>query len=290
MKTTDGPSDPPLIEERTTHVLTRMLKWSAYLALSILAVGQGSAFFASETTPSAEQWKPRWCAGDRWIVKTTSRGLERRAAPVESKDPITARWEFSVKKTEKLAGHDCHRLEVRCLDEQDRPDEQQPLTVLWVDCKAMVLRQCRMQIPVPDGFRAITESYAFADGQPAPVVAPFTALPVDLPLFSAGLARGGEKFSYEAIDGVGGSRAADDVAFGIEVEQHVAPARAEDVKRLLPADLSRGLEVKQVVEVKLRAADREVRQLWQAGQPWPVYASNGSTTAHLVKVTSAGAR
>jgi hypothetical protein len=199
-------------------------------------------------------------------------------------------WKFTVKKTEKIAGVDCHRLEIVCLDEKGNPDRTQPGATLWIDQKSMVLRQLRAQLPVPGGFRSVTESYVFGANQPSPVIGPLTALPLDLPLFTAGRARGLEKFSYEAVSGPAGKRAVDDVGFAIDIEQTLAPAQADEVNRLVAAnfkEFSRDLKARGVVEVNLKTSERNVRQLWQAGHPWPLYANNGQTTARLLKVTSA---
>jgi hypothetical protein len=252
------------------------------------------AFGAGTPAPEVkgEDFKPRWSPGDSWVVETTTRAVQMRGDP-DATRPAPVRWRFTVKKAEKAAGHECHRVEVVCLDGQGNADRSQPSSVVWIDQKSMALRQMQTQLPVPGGFRTVTESYAFGDNQPAPVIGPLTALPLDLPLFTPGATRGLERFTYEAVSGAGGARAANDVAFAVDIEQHVAPARAEDVERLVPEEFkefSRDLKARPVVEVKLKTAEREVRQLWQASQPWPLYADNGQTTARLVKVTSAQPR
>jgi hypothetical protein len=257
--------------------------------LGLLGLG-GGLFVALGADPSAdvkgEELKPRWSAGDSWVVETATRELQSRDA-IDARKPVAVKWQFTVKKVEKTAGHDCHRVEVVCLDDKGNPDKAQPKAVFWIDEKSMALRQLQTQLPVPGGFRTVTESYAFGDNQPSPVIGPLSALPIDLPLFTSGAARGLEKFTYEAVSGAGGKRAPNDVAFAIDIEQSFTAGKADDVKRLVADEFSRDLKAHPVVEVKLKTPTREVRQLWQAGQPWPLYSHNGQTTARLLKVTTA---
>jgi hypothetical protein len=260
--------------------------------LGLLGLGGGLLGVLRADPPldvKGEELKPRWKADDSWVVETRTKPVQARNDLDDTK-PVPVTWRFTVKKAEKLAGHDCHRLEVVCLDAKGNVDKTQPASSLWIDQKSMALRQLQTQMPVPGGFRTLTESYAFGDNQPSPVVGPLTALPLDLPLFTPGAARGLEKFTYEAISGAGGKRAPNEVAFSVDIEQHMSAAKPDDVKNLVPdefKEFSRDVKARPVVEVKLKTAEREVRQLWQAGQPWPLYASNGQTTARLLKVTLA---
>lgn len=268
--------------------------YPALLVGCVMVIGGG--LVATRPADSAppeikeEQFRPKWKAGDKWVIETHSQSVQVRDEKVEDEDKQPGvKWEFTVGKTEKIAGHDCYRVEVRCLE----PGAAQPSSVLWIDQKTMTLRQFQTQIPVPGGFRTVTESYVVGEGQQAPVLGPLTALPIDLPLFTPGSSRA-TKFSYEAITGPAGKRAVGDVGFAVDIEQSIQPAKAEDLQKLLPQamsrDLSKDLEKKPVVDVKLKTPEREVRQLWQAGQPWPVYSDNGQTKAKLIKVTPAQPR
>ncbi|HKI37687.1 MAG TPA: hypothetical protein VKA46_37895 [Gemmataceae bacterium] len=262
------------------------------LFLGLLGLGAGLIGALAADGPAdvkGEDLKPKWNVDDSWVIETTTKVIQARNDLGEKK-PAPINWKLTVKKAEKVAGHECHRLDVACLDDKGNVDKTQPGSVLWIDQKSMALRQLQTQLPVPGGFRTITESYAFGDNQPAPVTAPLTALVLDVPLFTPGATRGLEKFSYEAVSGAGGKRAANDVAFAVDIEQHITPAKEEDVKRLVSdefKEFNRDLKAKPVVEVKLKTSEREVRQLWQVGQPWPLYANNGQTTARLIKVTLA---
>jgi hypothetical protein len=261
----------------------------ALLFLGLLGLGGGLIVALAADKPAdvkGEDLKPKWNVDDSWVIETTTRPIQARNDIGDKKSaPIT--WKLTVKKTEKVAGHECHRLEVVCLDDKGNVDKAQPGSVLWIDQKSMALRQLQTQLPVPGGFRTLTESYDFGDNQPTPVTGPLTSLVLDIPLFSPGATRGLEKFTYDAVSGGGGKRAANDIAFSVDIEQHITPAKEEDVKKLVAEDFkefNRDLKAAPVVEVKLKTSEREVRQLWQVGQPWPLYANNGPTTARLVKV------
>jgi hypothetical protein len=265
------------------------------LLLGLVGLGGGLIGVLAADTPAdvkGEDLKPRWNVGDSWVVETRTQALQTRA-DLDDRKPSPVTWKFTVKKSEKIAGHDCHRVEVVCLDSKGNTDKTQPGVVFWVDQKSMAMRQLKTQMPVPGGFRTITESYAFGDNQPTPVAGLLSVLPIDVPLFNSGVSRGLEKYTYEAVSGPAGKRDVNDVAFATDIEQSIAAAKADEVNRLVPdefKEFSRDLKAKPVVEVKLKTAERDIRQLWQIGQPWPVYASNGQTTARLLKVTFAQPR
>jgi hypothetical protein len=232
-------------------------------------------------TVNLSQLLPHWQPGDQWVVETTSLLLQTRGAvqPVRSR-PI--QWQFTVQRYEKVIDDDCFRVEIRCL----LPGPPQPATVLWVDKKTHVLRQITTQIPIPGGFTTLTENYEFPSGQPSPVLGPLTALPLDFPLFHGGEAKGLEKFSYEASVGPAGTKALGDLGFSFDVQQDVQVAPAEQVKGLLSDEFTKDLETHPAIEVKLQKFDRKVRQVWQAGLPWPAYSEDAQTKCKLVKVTT----
>ena len=93
-----------------------------------------------------------------------------------------------------MVGDDCYRVEVRSLEKGP------PTTGHGTLGQQEDPHSCSIttQIPIPGGFTTLTENYEFTNGQPSPVMGPLTALPVDLPLFRGGQAKGLEKFSYEA--------------------------------------------------------------------------------------------
>lgn len=223
-----------------------------------------------------EQLRPRWRIGEQWVVETTARPAQS-ADELPAAPPRPVSWHFTVGKVEKVAGHPCFRLDVRPEVEGGKA----PLTTLWVDEKTMVVRQVQAQLLVQGALRDVTERYEF-DGGASPVFAPLTALPLELPVFTAAKARG-PALSYRAVSGEPGARAPGDLDFAVAVRQQVAPAAPEDVKRLLPGASARDPKAR-LFEVKLAGPERRARQLWQPGLPWPVYSDNGHAEARLVKV------
>ena len=263
------------------------LKWQGGLAA---LVGLAMVCFCLADQPGAEtrsislqQLKPQWQLGDRWIVETRTQPVQTRRGIARQLAVRPIQWQFAVQRFEKTLDQDCYRVEVRCL----MPGRPQPVTVLWVDRKSRALRKIQTQVPVPGGFRTMTENYHFAGGQPSPVLGPLSALPVDLPLLMGDQAKGMQKFVYETNTSPTGVKAVGDLGFAYEVEQQVAPAQPEQVKGLLSDTFSKDIGQRSTVEVQLKRFDRQVRQLWQPGLPWPVYTESGSTVSRLVKVIPA---
>ena len=262
--------------------------WRAYLGLGLLGLSLVGPVPAEEPgqavdrqTP-VEDVKPRWRVGDRWVVET--RTLLLQATPekqgIARGKPI--RWRFHVERIEKIAGVECYRVEVRCLEEGPR----QPATTLWADRRSLAPRQLQTQLPVAGGFATVAESYRFPGGQPAPVQSPFTALPLDMPVF-LGHVKGAQTYSYEAVVGYAGEKALGDVGFAFDVQQNVAQLEPAQVKGLIHDAFAKDLRSRPVTEVRLKSSQREVRQLWQSGRPWPSYSDNGTTEARLINVTPA---
>ncbi len=226
--------------------------------------------------------KPSWQVGDRWVVETATLQThlaDERHAATRGK---TTRWHFAVSCIEKLDGRECYRLEV-APRVAGRP---QPKTRLWLERQSLALRQFQTQIPVAGGFRTVIESYRFAGNQASPVMTPLVALPVDMPLFVADHAKAVDSFAYESVIGPPGQKDVGAMRFAFEIRQSSTKPRAT-VKGLLTDDFSKRLESHSALEVKLEGFDREVRQLWQPGLPWPTYADNGVTVARLVQVSPA---
>jgi hypothetical protein len=107
-----------------------------------------------------------------------------------------------------------------------------------------------------------------------------------MPVFVGGRA-GEQSFSYEAASGpAGAKRAANDVAFAIDIKQTltpVDPAADKNARSLIPANFARNAAP--LVKVELKTAERTVTQYWQVGQPWPVYSKSGPTESRLISFT-----
>ena len=233
--------------------------------------------------------KPQWTVGDQWVVETQNQQAQARTEnPLKTDKPdspdkqAAVQWKFTVQKEEKLGDAKCLRVEVKPIIEG-----KQPVTTVWVDAKSMTIRQYQTQLHVQGAYRTITESYQLQDGQPSPVLCPGSALPMDLPLFQKGEAKGEDTFVYEAVIGPAGAKDPSDIGFLTEVKQKMKTLKPDEVKDLLADDFSKDLDSKPVVEVELKTPEKTVRQLWRQQMPWPVYVDNGLTQARLVKYTPA---
>ncbi len=263
---------------RRFGLLVALLAFLAMAGVSVAAPPAGQA-----RAIRIEKLKPQWQVGDRWIVETTtlqSQVTDTRQAKTRSK-PV--RWQFSVQAVEQLAGRPCYRLQVQALAGQ----RQQPVTRVWVDQQTMTLRQVQMQLPIPGGFKTVTESYHTAGGAATPVLGPLSILPIDLPSFLPSQIKGAETFVYESVVGPGGTKAIGDVGFSYAVQQKCFQPKPENIKGLLDNAFVKDLQTAPVVEVRLKTTGRSVHQLWQPGQPWPSFSDNGNTQSRLVKVMPA---
>lgn len=224
--------------------------------------------------------RPSWKVGDRWVVETVTDRVQERGAQVEKSPAV--RWQFEVATIEKLAGRDCFRIEVKCLAQgRFAPD-----TTLWVDAGTLTLKQLRTQIAVAGQLRTLLESYDTGAQGATPVLSPINALPIDLPAFLPPGSKGLDTFEYTSQPLPAGSKDPTILRFAHSVKQDVSAAGAKSLERL-PRPYAKDLEAKPVVEVKLQDQERQVTQLWQQDQPWPLFIDNGRTRATLVSVGQA---
>lgn len=228
-----------------------------------------------------EQLRPQWRVGDQWVVETATLQIQNAAVGVKPQRGQPIQWQFTVVGQQQLQGRDCYQIEARPIGQS-----QTPITQIWVDRRSLALCQLQTQAAVGGQWKTVTESYQFPNGQPAPVQGPLTALPIDLPLFLGGGMKGSQEFTYEVTAGPEGRKALGDVGFAMSIQQDTDTAPPQEVKSLLGDEFTKDLTTKPVVEVRLKSALGQVRQLWQAGSPWPVYADNGTTIARLVKTTA----
>jgi hypothetical protein len=260
-------------------------------AASIPAAAQEPSPPAEARSSEVKPLIPPWNLGDRWTVESVGKRLQvRRGGELPAIRPI--QWQFALSKFEKSLTRECYRVEIRCLASRDG----HPLTTLWIDRDSRALRQISTEIPVPDGYQTMTVSYDFDSGQPGPVLGPLTALPIDVPVLLAGRAKGLQTFHYRSTVGPPESKDLEALAFDHEVEQRIAPIDAGEVRQLLTASfeklldegpLAKSLAEKSVTDIRLKAAGREIRQLWQTGSPWPIYSDNGYCVCRLVSFEAA---
>ena len=259
------------------------------LLTAVLAVGLATVPAAQPPTGppgqgekeiNVRRLKPRWKVGDRWIVQTRTMQMQARRQVGQDDRGQPVQWQFQVQGTEKLAGTQCYKVEIKCLAES----AMKPSTTIWVDAQTMALRQTKVELPTQGGSRSVTESYEFPGGQPAPVLGPLTALPLDLPLFLDEGTKATSQFVYETYVGPAGTKAIGEIGFTRGVRQDVGLKETEGVKSLLDEQFVKSLPTDPLVEVQLSSQERSVRQLWQAGGLWPAYSDNGVTQAKLLRV------
>jgi hypothetical protein len=234
--------------------------------------------WAEDESLDLQSFRPQWQVGQTWDVEAVTRQtpVRRTLPPDHTAKPL--RWQFEVQAVEPCEGRPCFRLRITC-----RLPGSQPETTLWVDQQTMTLRKIRMQIPAADGFRTMEETYRSSSGQPFPALAPLTLPPVELPVFQSGT-KGQASFQYEAVSGPDSAKALGDVGFAYTVEQRVDVPKLDEYSSLLPADFAKSLEKRPTIQVHLKAPRQQVRQVWQAGLPWPVFSDNGNARSWLLPV------
>jgi len=260
----------------------RTFRQAAVLAAGVLAMTGGARAAEQQGAERAVDpgtIRPQWQAGQQWTVETATRQTQADDPQRARTRGRPVRWQFTVEGTEKLDGRECFRVSIRCL----LPGRARPASTLWIERGSLAIRQFQTQMLVQGQFRTVTESYQFAGGKPSPVLVPLTALPLDLPVLQSDGSKGAGSFSYRAISGPAGTKTVGEVDFAIQVRQRLSLPETEQIKGLLDDEYAKDLRLHPAVEVRLTAPGREVRQLWQAGRPWPVYADNGVTEARLIQ-------
>jgi hypothetical protein len=268
--------------------LTRAGSWC--VAVTLLSCPFAGA--AEEPNPAAEPrldgLLPRWEVGDRWTLETVSRPLSVRADVSQAANSPPLRWQFDVSRLEESLSDECFRVEVTCLAE----GVGIPKTVFWLHRDSFALCRITSYMPVPGGFEAMTISYDSASGQPAPILGPLSALPIDTPVLYSG-AKGLQTFSYASHFGATQGKELGDVGFVHQVQQQISEMPQAEVGRLLGEHFSKSLvedafakslSALPVTEIRLKSQGREIRQLWQAHRPWPIYCDNGYSVSRLVSV------
>ncbi len=268
----------------------RNLRFLSMILLAVMAAGGSWGLPASWSVPvradDADQPaealldRPSWQVGDSWVIETVTERIQPR-----EDDPNTAvakvQWSFVVSKLEQVAGHECYRIDIECLSQ----GRLRPKTSIWCDSKSLFLRQYQTQLAVAGGLRTVHESYDVGEGQLAPVVTPYNALPVSLPAFVAGGSKSGE-FTYVSQPLPAGSKDVGIIRIAHAMSQTVGAPGSKSLEGV-PAAYSKEVEAKPLAEVRLNNGRDEVVQVWQKGAPWPVYSDNGRTQATLVSVKRA---
>lgn len=271
--------------------MLRSLPAALLSVLAALACGPLTAATpraAGENELPLDRLRPHWELGDRWTVETVSRPLHVRADANQTAHSSPIQWQFEVPALEEAAFEDCFRVEVIC----QAADRSIPKAIFWLDRDSFALRRITTHLPVPGGFQEMTMSYDSGSGQPAPILGPLSALPIDTPVLYAG-AKGLQTFIYTSHFGSAERKELGDVGFAQQIEQQVSEVPQDEVqklfgqhfaKSLVDDSFTKSLSSRPVTEVRLKSQGRVVRQLWQAERPWPIYCDNGYTVSRLVAV------
>ncbi len=223
----------------------------------------------------SEQIGIQWQVGDTWTVETETVQIQRRN---ERESKARVRWTFEVKSKMSLEGRPTFKLFIRC-----QADGRQPEIVALVDAQSYALRQLEMELPTANGFQKLVEHYEVGNNTASPVLTPLSALPLDFPVFQQSQQKPQQSYQYKAVSGYPGKKAVDDIAFIYSVTQKSSTAEPAVVKSLLGESYQKNLGGgADPIDVRIQSVDREVRQLWHPGLPWPSWSNNGTTETRLV--------
>jgi hypothetical protein len=235
---------------------------------------------------------PHWTVGDQWTVETVSSPRCSVTSPALPPRRQTVQWCFRVDGMEPVSGHDCFRVEVHCKSSQSPNQPLLPNVVLWLDRHSGMLRRICLRTPTVGACREVSLQYGTESGQPSPVLGPLNALPIDSPVFSPN-SKGLETYTYETNVGTGLEKKIGEVGFLEQVRQHTAQATSDRLEKLRSANFAKSLLSEDsierdgsttVTEVRLATPDREIYQLWDGDQPWPVYCDNGYAVSRLLSI------
>lgn len=261
---------------------SRLLRMAVSALVLVTPLSMGHAQAPGQARDLAvEEVRPQWQTGQRWVVETVSLQRQARRDVNALTKPRPVQWQFEVKGKEKVGDKNCYKVAVDFLNGK----QAQPIATLWTDENSMMLVRIETQMPIQGQRRGVVEEYRAVAGRTSPVIAPLTAIPLDLPAFLPTQQKGPGTYSYDAIH-PSKEKGAEDLPFRFEIEQEVAPLTPQNAKGMLAPSFAKSAGNKPALEVKLKSADRSVRQLWQEGLPWPAFADNGQTEARLVSVTT----
>ena len=239
------------------------------------AIGPPCAWAAQDPAPDLA--RPVWKVGDTWVIETVTDQIQvREAMPSEKSPPI--RWLFKVSGLADIGGHKCYQIDITC----EAKGRVRPSSMLFIDTQTMMLREMRTQMAGFGQFHTVRESYEPQGGQVSPVLTFGNVLPIDLPAFLPKQSKA-VSFNYVSQTIPAGAKDPDLIRFGHSVTQQVVRPSGKSLNRI-PSRYAKALDRLPVVEVRLANQDKSVVQLWQQGNPWPVYTHNGRTEAKLVSV------
>jgi hypothetical protein len=232
-----------------------------------------------ESSPADEhplaKFKPQWQVGQTWIVETTTTLLQHGDDLACVRRVQTVRWSFQVEQIEPVLDEPCFRLIAK-------PVGLHPQGMgvrLWATVDNLTLRRVEIDFIAAGETRTLCETFQGLATPTYPAQAPFVLLPLDLPCWETIAAKEPGVFSYEVIPGDPEKKEPGGLRFRYHIEQ----------KTVDPAQLAKGqagTDGKAItgerIGIELKTPLGQVKQVWQSGQPWPIWATNGRTQARLI--------
>jgi len=245
------------------------------LLLSVGSAGSQETFLTDSS--SLASFRPRWKVGQTWTVETTTKLPQFGVDAALAKRAHTVRWVFRVEEVEEVFEEPCFRVVATPLDLCPKG-----LNVrFWATVENLTLRRVEITFPVAGEFRTISESFQGLTTKTFPTQVPFKLLPLDMPCWERVPAKEPVGFTYEAIPGSLEKKDPGGIRFQIDIEQ-----KSSELDSVVSAEAESSAEAKSappgVIKIELKTALGRVEQLWRVGQPWPMWASNGTTVARLV--------
>ncbi|MCS7237124.1 MAG: outer membrane lipoprotein-sorting protein [Thermoguttaceae bacterium] len=252
------------------------------LVLGALAVTLGSRQASSQQNPlevsqPLAAYKPSWQVGQSWIVETRTPLLQIGRELDQAKSEAILRWKFTVEGTAELDNEKCYVLSARPQAAQSENLELR----LWISTDRLLLRRWEASV-IASGRPVRTGETLVAKESPNyPAWVPLTVLPVAFPCWEEVPVKHVHSYRYEVVPGHAEAKTPADVAFVVPVEQESDSPEERFTKSVLglPADHPSPAGV---VKIDVRSPIGHCQQLWQAGQPWPVWATNGISVSRLV--------
>lgn len=203
------------------------------------------AVFSTKGTKPVKLGKLPWTAGMTWKVVTYYKNLQHPERAEWAPKPIE--WQFTVRGTEKIDGHDVWVLDVQPTDISDMPYNPGGKVYVSMEDHAILAVRDRIQ---ENG--AIRDRYMRFDDAGATATSSF--LPVDLP--------------EPGTDGL--ERSASTTAMAPN------PFRPDPPNVVPPATSGK------VIDVEFEADGDTIRQRWDTANPyWPAYSSSASKASYL---------
>lgn len=237
----------------------------------------GSFEHGREGEQSLELYRPHWQVGQSWTVETRTPRLQIGADPEPAKRESVVRWQFRVEKIEKLGDEQCYV--ISATPQGVRPAGLQ--VQLWISVDDLALRQWEASVVASGRLVSSGETLTGRETPIYPAWIPFSVLPIAFPVWQELPVKHAQAYRYYAMPVNPHVKTGGDVSFLIPIEQQSDFSEEEFTKSAL------GLSPDQpcpagVVRVELRSPFGFCQQLWQAGQPWPVWATNGVSVSRLV--------